>query len=473
MRPLPFPGLALLLAACADSSAADPPTPVDLRPCPELGVPDAVCGSLLVPEDPAAPGGRLISLAISVLPATGAEEERAPDPVFALHGGPGAAARHLAPLMAILPARENRDIVLVDQRGTGLSNGLACGADDPEQWLVAILRFELDPALCPAFDADPRLYTTPLAMDDLDRVREVLGYDRVNLWGGSYGTRAALVYARRHPERVRSMVLDGVAPLGMAVPSHFPRTAQAALDRVLEDCAADPDCSALGDLEAQLAQVLDRLEEEPFEVQVPFPGEAAPVDLTLGRNEYAGALLYALYTPPSAAVVPGAIATAYRGDYSLAAAMGAGFASALRAQFSLGMTLSVLCAEDVPYFTEAEMDAEARGTFLGEDFANGLHEACAAWPTGSIPEDHRRPLTADLPTLILSGEADPVTPPEFGDEVAATLSRSLHLVFQDQGHGVTALPCGARLVSAFLEAGSPEGLDTACVAEVGRPPFPG
>lgn len=471
MRTLLPLGLALAVVGCAESQAVDAPSRIDLRPCPEAGDPAAVCGSLTVPEDPDAPDGRLISLAVTVLPATGPESDRARDPIFALHGGPGAAARYLAPVFANLPARARRDVVLVDQRGTGGSNGMVCGTADAGEWMVAVLRFDFDPSTCPEFDADPRLYTTPIAMDDLDRVRDALGYDQVNLWGGSYGTRAALVYARRHRERVRSMVLDGVAPLGMAVPSQFPRTAQAALDLVLEDCAADPECSALGDLGAQLAATLERLESDPAEVTFPFPGEAEPVTVAMGRTEYAATLLYALYSPFTAAAVPAAIAAAHAGEYAPAASIGAAFAAAVRPQFSTGMTLSVLCAEDVPYFTEEEMDAGAEGTFLGEDFANGLHDACAAWPAGTIPADHRRPLIADVPTLLLSGEGDPVTPPEFAEEVGATLTPSLHVVFPDQGHGLTATPCGGQLVTAFLEAGVPGGLDTSCVSEVGRPPF--
>ncbi len=473
--PLPavaLPGMLLFATACAESSGG-PPATIELEPCRAFPVPDALCGSLAVPEDPYAPEGRTISLAVSVLPATGLESDRAPDPIFALHGGPGAAARYLAPLMVQLPARRRRDIVLVDQRGTGESNGMVCATQGAGPWLRSTLRFDFDPSTCPEFDADPRLYTTPIAMDDLDRVRAAMGYDRVNLWGGSYGTRAALAYTRQYPDRVRSMVLDGVAPLGMAVPSQFPRTSQAALELVLEDCAADSGCAALGDLEAQLAEVLDRLEEAPVQLKVPFPGEPDPVDLTLGRAEYAGALLYALYGARSAAVIPRAIASAYAGDYAPAGALGAGFAGALRSQVSTGMTLSVLCAEDVPYFTEADMGGEAQGTFLGEDFANGLHDACDAWPAGTVPDSHRQALTADVPTLLLSGAGDPVTPPEFAAEVGSTLTPSLHVVFQDQGHGQTGTQCGARLVSAFFEAGSPEELDTSCVARLGRPPFPG
>ena len=164
----------------------------------------------MVPEDPTAPDGRRIELAITVLPATGPDRLRAPDPVFALHGGPGAAAAFLAPVFAGQPLRSRRDVVLVDQRGTGASNGIRCGIADPAAWLLAMLRFDFAPSACDTSEADPRLYTTPIAMDDLDAVRAALGYERINLWGGSYGSRAALVYMRQHPERVRAAVLDGV-----------------------------------------------------------------------------------------------------------------------------------------------------------------------------------------------------------------------------------------------------------------------
>ena len=206
MRLLSIAAAALALAltqAGAPAPLATSDERITMEPCTAFGGVDALCGTLTVPEDPQVTGGRTIDLAVTVLPATGPEGTHAPDPIFALHGGPGAAASFLAPLFAGIPARDRRDIVLVDQRGTGASNGMACTVDDAGEWLLLGLRFEMNPAGCPEFDADPTLYTTPIAMDDLDRVRAAMGYERVNLWGGSYGARAALVYMRRHPERVR------------------------------------------------------------------------------------------------------------------------------------------------------------------------------------------------------------------------------------------------------------------------------
>lgn len=459
------------LLGCVPSAPAAPGQSVSLEPCTVFGGVVASCGSLAVPENPAVPGGRTIDLAITVLAATGPEADRRTDPIFGLMGGPGGAAESLAPLFAGSPARSGRDIVLVDQRGTGGSHGMACNTGDAAEWTLVGLRFDFDPRGCPDFDADPTQYTTPIAMDDLDRVREAMGYERINLWGGSYGARAALVYMRRHPERVRSAVLDGVAPLSLRVPAEFPRTAQASLDLLLEDCAKDRACAARGDLASLLDQTLTRLAERPVDVTLPFPGEPAPITIPFGRLELASSILYALYNPLTAAAIPAAIEAAHGGDYQPAATFGVTFAASLRPTFSMGMSLSVLCAEDVPFFTEATMDADAEGTFLGTGFADGLHESCAAWPSGSVSESYHDAVRSDVPTLLLSGEGDPVTPPRFGEAAAAALEASLHLVFPEMGHGQSGLPCGAAIVAAFYDTGSVDGLDTFCVADVRRPSF--
>jgi pimeloyl-ACP methyl ester carboxylesterase len=461
------------IAATLQACAADAParTPLDLRPCTAIGGADALCGQLAVPEDPSDPDGRMIDLAITVLPATGPDSLQALDPVFALHGGPGAAARYLAPVFANHPVRARRDIVLVDQRGTGGSNPMRCISGDAGTWLGSVLRFEFDPAACENFEADPRLYTTPVAMDDLDAVRAALGAERITLWGGSYGTRAALVYLRRHPERVRAAVLDGVAPLSLLVPAEFGRTSAAAFDLLAEDCAADAVCGGSRPIRDLLDETRARLTEAPAEVEVAYPGRREPVTISFGPTELGASILYALYNPVTAAAVPAALRAAHAGDYAPAAALGAAFAAGVAPSFSVGMTLSVLCAEDVPFDSSDEPRGADRTGFLGPDFAARLHETCAEWPAGTVAEGYRDPVTSDVPVLLLSGEADPVTPPEFAEAAAATLSNHRHVVFPDQGHGQTATPCGARLVTAFVEAGSVAGLDASCVTNSARPSF--
>ena len=221
----------------SSSAAAIRPKPFQaiekLKPCTGYDTPvDAYCGSLKVYENRATKQGRQIDLNIVVLPAL--RSDAAPDPLFFLAGGPGQGAAKLAKVVREIFRRvqSDRDIVLVDQRGTGKSNPLDCNSDDDSLQAIMETNEQVLDRLkaCQAkYDADLTLYTTPIAMDDLDDVRAFLGYDKINVYGGSYGTRAALVYMRQHGDRVRSAILDGVAPTNMRLPLYFPRDTQRAL----------------------------------------------------------------------------------------------------------------------------------------------------------------------------------------------------------------------------------------------------
>src|SRR5215216_3305742 len=280
MRPAAFPLICVLAAAivatstCARSRQDSPLS--RLRPCTSAEAPtDAYCGKLSVYENRDARTGRRINLNIVVLPSL-ADDPNA-DPLFFLAGGPGQAATKFAREVreAFRQVQRERDIVLVDQRGTGKSNPLECRSDsnslrdvsEPEEVGLARLRRCLE-----GYDADVRLYTTPIAMDDLDDVRAHLGYERINLYGGSYGTRAALVYLRRHGDHVRSMILDGVAPTDMRLPLFSARDAQRALDKLLADCEADPACRMTHPgLPARVRVLLQRLEAAPARVRMVNP----------------------------------------------------------------------------------------------------------------------------------------------------------------------------------------------------------
>ena len=234
-------GAALGLAGCG--SGGSPSRAIALADCrlPKLPV-AAQCGTFEVPENRDRPDGRKITLAIAVLPANTLNPRA--DPLFILAGGPGQAASYLGPFAASLTGvRKDRDIVLVDQRGTGRSSPLTCAAFKPDDSPEAAL--ELDPvpkaAACAkelaAQGVDAAQYTTAAWVADLDAARAALGYERINLWGGSYGTRAALEYLRRHPSRVRSVVLDGVATPAMKVSLDIWPSRDIALSAVLEACA--------------------------------------------------------------------------------------------------------------------------------------------------------------------------------------------------------------------------------------------
>jgi pimeloyl-ACP methyl ester carboxylesterase len=248
--------------------------------------------------------GRRIKLKVVVLP--GARRAGNPDPLFFLAGGPGQAAAQMASDIQQLfrPVLADRDIVLVDQRGTGESNSLACepkegeplGAD-PEA-AVRLLRGCME-----RFDADLRLYTTPIAMDDLNQVRESLRYGRINLYGGSYGTRAAIVYVRRHSETVRSVVLDSVAPRDMILPLYFARDSQRAFDQLTAACTADPGCAqAFPNLADRFEQLLARLDRNPERVTLTHPRSGKPEQVTFDRLLVSGIVFQALYLPETAAI---------------------------------------------------------------------------------------------------------------------------------------------------------------------------
>lgn len=470
---------ALAAAGCAPAPAAPAAAPrLALAPCrlsePGLAADTvaAECGALSVPENRNTPGSRTIDLRVVVIPAV--SRGAAPEPLFLLAGGPGqAASEAFTPLLpALAQVGQTRDIVLVDQRGTGGSAPLSCPAE--AEGLEASSGAPEDPAVlawwraCLAgLDADPAQYTTEIAARDLDEVRAALGYERVNLLGVSYGTRAALTYLRLFPERVRALVLDGVVPPDMAIGAAMARDGQRALDLTLDACAADAACAAaFPDLRADFAALLERLAAERPLVALDDPFTGAPAEVRLTR-ELAAVTVHGLsYAPETAALLPLLIHTAQReGDLRPLAAQSLITSRQLADQIALGMRASVLCAEDAPRYPAAAAEG-----YLGDLMPRALGAACAVWPRGEAGPA-TAPVESDVPALLLSGERDPVTPPAYGEAVAAGLPNSLHLVAPGQGHNVFFRGCLPALVAEFLEAGGAAGLDASCVGRLGPPPF--
>jgi pimeloyl-ACP methyl ester carboxylesterase len=470
--PLPFLLLVLLFTACG--GAAGPPRADRLHPCTaEEGPTDAVCGTLEVFEDRASRTGRRIALRIVVLPAL-ADDARG-DPLFFLAGGPGQGAARMADAVqaAFRRVGRHRDIVLVDQRGTGHSNPLDCPSDtDTLQAAFAdeeVTLRKLQECLR-GLDADVRLYTTSIAMDDLDDVRRYLGYERVNLYGGSYGTRAALVYLRRHGSHVRSVVLDGAAPPDMRLPLYSARDAGRALHALLTACEADEACRRVyPGLSATVGTLLARLDAAPARVRLTHPRTGMPEVVDVTSRGVAGIIFGALYSPLTASMLPLLLERAESGDFqSLVALAVAGDASE---QMSIGMQLSVLCSEDAPFITRADVARETAGSVFGVHLAESQLRACEAWPRGAVDPGFHAPVVSGVPALVLSGAIDPITPPSWGDQVVRHLARGRHLVAPATGHGVAGSGCGARLIADFIERADPEDLDTGCLETATRPPF--
>ncbi|HSM92550.1 MAG TPA: alpha/beta hydrolase [Anaeromyxobacteraceae bacterium] len=470
--------LQLLAAAILGAAPAAAQAAIALTPC-RLSSPlasahvAARCGTLEVPEDRARPGGRRISLAVAVVPAEA--PQAAPAPVFVLAGGPGQAIREVFPLLAPAFGRigRARDLVLVDQRGTGGSGRLACPAldapervlDDPAKEVAAVA------ACARSLDADLARYGTDDFVADLEAVREALGYARVDAIGFSYGTRAALAWARAHPARIRTLVLDGVVPFEEVVGGSFEEDGQAALDRLFRRCAAEPLCArSFPAPAAELRALAARLARRPERVRTRHPLTGAPLESTFGLDQLRGVVGAFLYQAETAAVLPPMLHAAASGDPGPLAAQGVAATADLEAGLSRPLQLSILCAEDVPLVVDAPPEADAR-RLLGRSVRDAFRRACAAWPVAAVRPAWRAPWRADVPALLLSGEADPVTPPRWADRLARDLPRARQVVLAGQGHGIFARGCVPRLVAEFLDAGGAEGLDLSC-ADAIRPPPP-
>lgn len=464
--------LLTFLASCSPRNlTAVPDESIALEDCAlssaNGGQVDARCGTLTVLEDRSNPNGRKIKLNVAVIPAIKRNPEA--DALFLLAGGPGQSAVEAFPAMISLmfQIHENRDIVLVDQRGTGKSNPLKClGPEDEEltdEQALAKLK------ACPeTLDADLRFYNTEIAMTDLDDVRAALGYETINIYGASYGTRAALTYLRMFPEHVRTVTLDAVVDSDFVMFMDAAEDGQAALEKFFSRCEADEACvSTFPKLRSEFDGLLARLEETPAEITIPHPLTNDPLELTVTPQMVTSMVFNTLYVPDLVATLPVSIHAAYA-DENYVPLISQAFL--VNAGLYDGMFYAVACTEDAPLISSAEAAKRAEQSVFGDrtvDFA----EVCSEWQKGKVSPEFREPVISDVPVLILSGEADPITPPRHADKAAASLTNDIHLIFSGMGHGNLSSPCSVNLFKDFIETASIDGLDTACVGGVQPPPF--
>lgn len=426
-----------------------------LTPCHIAHLPERVeCGSLSVPEDRANPAGRHITIHFARVPASA--RSRA-EPLLVFAGGPGQAALAYGPLLtsAFREVRKRRDILLIDQRGTGRSAPLGCALPGAAigQGDTVVVQARLR-SCAAGYRADPRHYHTQAALADFDAVRRLLGYQKVSLWGASYGTRTALLYAARYPQHVRSMVLDSVAPpdariLLSSAHSH------AALQRLLADCAADQRCArAFPTLMAELDAVL-----------------ALPNIGPHRRASIAQLLRGALYVPAHASILPYAIHRAAGGDARPLLGLFEATSGWSLDSMSIGQTFSALCTEEVPFIDGPAMARDASGSVFGDAYARNWRDWCRAWPAAGAQRAMSGAVVSAVPALLLAGGLDPVTPPALAWQAARTLSNSRVLVAPGAGHTFSAQGCTPRLIAAFLEHANGSVIDGACLQAFRRPPF--
>ena len=330
-----------------------------------------------------------------------------------------------------------RDIVLVDQRGTGELNPMVC--DIPpgvaEENVSPLLKICLN-----RFDVDPALFTTSIAMTDLNEVRELLGYDQINIYGVSYGSRAALTYLRMFPDTVRTVILDGVAPPQIPLGLDMGADAQAALDLIFARCASDPECSErFPNLEEEFDTLMQLSGFVLARTNITHPITGQPITINMDPYMISSVVRFYSYSPETVALLPVLIHETVRTvDYSHFVTQALMLGNDLNATISAPMSYSVLCAEDVPFYTTSEA---SRASYLGTVISDELEEICSFWPANAIPRDFKAPVVSDVPVLLLSGEYDPVTPPKYADLAAETLSEQSSCC----GAGGGAQRCDPRL----------------------------
>lgn len=460
----------MALLAPIDLRAAPPSPALTLTPCrlthpSQLVSVEAQCGKFAVPENPEAPTGRQIQLFVARIPAI--NERHRPDPLFLLAGGPGLAATTFYTGVAPVFERihRDRDIVLVDQRGTGGSNALNCPPDSdpdaPDSPAVLMQGARTCLAML-ATHADVGDYTTSIAVRDLDAVRAALGYQTINLYGGSYGTRVAQHYLRRYPEHVRAVILDGVVPPQMTLGASLALDAQSALQRLFARCAADATCRArFGDPDHTFEALLTRLKARAAPVEVPDPFTGQIRKLSFDATDLGDVVRLSSYSTEQSALLPLVLDEAQaHGNFAPLASLLLQVTHSLDNLIAVGMHNSVVCSEDVPaYGIRAEDRAQLAQTYMGTAPLEAFEAICALWPRGPVDADFHQALSSGRPVLLLSGSNDPVTPPAYAAQAARGLTNSLQVVLNGMSHGQITAPCAARLLSRFIESASTAGLD--------------
>lgn len=462
--------------AASDSAAVAPKRPtIPLEPFFIEGLKDTfLTATLTVPENRDQKGGRTIPLHIVIVPSLDRTHKEAP--LFDVASGAGVAATSEAEAYAttLKVHREHRDVVLVDQRGTGQSNPLRC--TDLEN--ASPLDDPLDPAaVAQCRDALSRVadlshYGTVDAARDLDDVRDALAYDTIDLAGDSYGTLVVQAYMRLFPGHVRCAVMMGTIPPGEKIPLHQARNGDDVLQQVLDDCDGDPACgAAFPSLRREWDEVLDRFDATPL-INIEYRDSVAGNRMVqIRRGPFCETLRMFLLRTTLQRQVPFLIHRAWTGNYQRFLELALQTHAGLLAD---GLYLCEVCPEGTTRIDPAEIGPACDGTFLGRYFVDRQIAACRTWGLPPAPDSDLEPVTSTVPTLLLAGGMDPVTPVEWAQEVSSRLTNSLVLVVDHMGHvpeGLTNMDCYEKVVEQFLTSGSIAGLDTSCFETMTPPAF--
>jgi len=463
---------ALSMLSIAGSSVANEQT-LSLDACHVDNIKQQVqCGKLQVPENYQSPQGEKISINFVVLPAIDNSQNK--EPLMFLAGGPGQAAASLAGGLykAFNEIRKTRDLILVDQRGTGESHPLQCENEldrDIYQTLPEDFKAQDVKDCLAELKGDLSQYNSENAIRDFDGVRAALGHEKIAIYGGSYGTRAGLVYMRMFPESLSTVVLDSVGPIEVPI-GLFGQSAARSFAMLLENCQKEESCQkAYPNLAQEFKQVTDSLEKEPVNITIPHPRLGTPTTLLVNKSKFVSTIFMQLYSTEGRALVPLIIHQASLGNFAPYTGLTAAGETGMN--MFIGLTFNIVCNEDIPKVTDAMFAHDAANDFNGAVNQNVWKTACPLWPQYRPSDEFYQPVTADIPTLIISGELDPVTPPSNGDYSAKTIPNNKHIVMKNSSHTPGVSGCAINIINEFLNEKNPNDLDESCLDEIPNESF--
>jgi pimeloyl-ACP methyl ester carboxylesterase len=466
-----------IVSATATTTAAPTATPRPQRSWPikledcTIGSAAAKCGTYRVYENRSAHSGRQIDLKIAVLPATTDQVE--PDPLVYFAGGPGGAATDVAPMLKteFRTLNETRDIVLIDQRGTGGSNLLMCPRPGkPFDVADAAALSAYAKACMDNLDADPSWYTTRAYVDDVNEARQALGYDKINISGGSYGGTVVQVYLLQHPETVRAALINNSTLIDYPIFEHLADSSQRAFDLVMARCEQDEEChAAFPDPQGDLVAAFAQLETQPVETTVWDPAISEPISVTPAI--LSGVVHEMLMGANTAARLPRLLHRAVtRDDWDAIAEIYVNhMLPQQRASAGLVMYAVIRCAEPWAMGRLDEVERNGQNTYSRDVAlaqAQSIAGTCALLPR-SEPEALYGPTQkSDVPVLVLNAEEDPQNPPENVAKTAEVYPNSKVLFEPYRGHYTVNWSCLSKVYTEFIELGNVNDLKADCLSKV-------
>ena len=450
-------------------------TPCALNGTNGNGTLQAECATFSQPVNRADPNSEKITLHVARLPATALEP--AADALTLINGGPGGSSIDMLVDFAGVARSftRERDVIVIDQRGTGRSSPMSCpGVTDRADEFALEDIPEAIAACLAELPQDPRYFTTSAAVEDLEALRQALGYQQLSLYGISYGTRVAQHYMRTYPASTRAVIIDGVVPspqpLGIDIAINSEKALQAAFKRCSEN---EPCQQAFPDLEDQFQILSTRLQQQEINLSLPHPVTGAHTDLQLTYEHLMLWLRFSLYAPETVALIPLTIhQAAVDNSYMPIASNALRMMHNISESMNYGMHNSVMCTEDAPFYREAGIDFETmEASYIGRELFDRMVGLCEHWPEGFRHDDIKAELSSSVPTLLLSGEFDPITPPSWAERVVPGLSNAKHIVAPGQGHGTLSRGCIPRLMLDFIETPDPNVLDDSCIKHLSAYPL--